>query len=138
MKYQYECVVCIVNAGYSDTVMEAARAFGATGGTVIHAHGTANREAEQFFHISIEPEKEIVLILVPSALRNDILHALYRTVGLQTEGQGIAFALPVEQAVGLAQAQGKRTEKTDKTEKADKKEKSADSAEKKSEKKDEA
>ena len=50
MKYQHECIVCIVNAGYSDEVMEAARAFGATGGTVIHAHGTANRESEQFFH----------------------------------------------------------------------------------------
>ena len=125
MKYQHECIVCIVNAGYSDEVMEAARAFGATGGTVIHAHGTANRESEQFFHITIEPEKEIVLILVPTQLRNDILHALYNQVGLKTEGQGIAFALPVEKAVGLFNADAaapKKTEK-EKVEKAEKDEK---------------
>ncbi len=114
MKYRYECIVCIVNAGYSDEVMDAARAFGATGGTVIHAHGTANREAEQFFHITIEPEKEIVLILVPSQLRNDILHALYNQVGLKTEGQGIAFSLPVEQAVGLMQSDAAAPKKTEK------------------------
>ena len=120
MKYQHECIVCIVNAGYSDEVMDAARAFGATGGTVIHAHGTANRESEQFFHITIEPEKEIVLILVPTQLRNDILHALYNQVGLKTEGQGIAFSLPVEKAVGLFNSDASEAKKTEKAEKTEK------------------
>ena len=129
MKYQHECIVCIVNAGFSDEVMDAARKFGATGGTVIHAHGTANREAEQFFHITIEPEKEIVLILVPASLRDDILHALYNEVGLKTAGQGIAFSLPVEQAVGLTGSEGLATKKADKAEKAEKTEK-AEKAEK--------
>ena len=63
-----------------------------------------------------------MLILVPSALRNDILHALYNQVGLKTEGQGIAFSLPVEKAVGLTGGEGLPTkkaekEKTEKTEK---------------------
>ena len=41
------------------------------------------------------------MILVDSSLKNDILHALYKEVGLNTPGQGIAFAMPVEDAVGL-------------------------------------
>lgn len=99
---EYEAVLCIVNAGYSDVVMDAAREVGARGGTVIHARGTANKEAEQYFHITIQPDKEIVMILVPSAIKEDVLHALYRNVGLKTEGQGIAFSLPVDEVVGIS------------------------------------
>ena len=101
MKYQYETILCIVNAGFSDTVMSAARACGATGGTVLHARGTANPEAETFFKITIQPDKEVVLILVPTAIKDDILHAIYREAGLNTPGQGIAFSLPVDGVVGL-------------------------------------
>ena len=41
------------------------------------------------------------MILVESKIKNDILHALYRAVGLNTPGQGIAFTMPVESVVGL-------------------------------------
>jgi nitrogen regulatory protein PII len=101
MKFQHECIVCIVNAGFSDAVMDAAKEFGARGGTVVHARGTASQEAERFFQITIQPDKEMVMILVPSDIKDDILHAIYQKVGLATPGQGIAFTLPVENAVGL-------------------------------------
>lgn len=101
MKYTHELILCIVNAGFSDAVMEAARECGAGGGTVIHARGTANKEAESFFKITIQPEKEAVMILVPASIKDDVLHALYQKVGLQTPGQGIALALPVDGVVGL-------------------------------------
>lgn len=97
-------IMCIVNAGFSETVMDAAKEVGARGGTVIHARGTANKEAEQFFNISIQPEKEIVMILVPVAIKDDVLHALYRSAGLKTEGHGIAFSLPVDDVVGISSA----------------------------------
>ena len=102
MNFSHECIVCIVNTGFSDAVMDAAREFGARGGTVIHGRGTASQEAERFFGISIQPDKELVLILVSHDLTDPILHALYRAVGLKTPGQGIAFALPVDQVVGLS------------------------------------
>ena len=105
MTYEYEMIVCVVNTGFSDAVMSASRACGARGGTVINARGTANPEAESFFKITIQPEKEIVMIVVPSAIKDDILHALYKDVGLNTPGQGIAFTLPVDAAVGLPKAE---------------------------------
>ena len=46
-------------------------------------------------------EKEIVMILVDVKIKNDILHALYKAVGLKTPGQGIAFSMPVDDVVGL-------------------------------------
>ena len=99
---EYEVVFCIVNAGYSELVMDAAKEVGARGGTVMNAKGTANREAEQFFNIAIQPEKEVVMILVPKEIKDDVLHAIYKNAGLKSEGSGIAFALPVNQVVGLS------------------------------------
>ena len=102
MTYQHEVIICIVNAGFADSVMDAAKEFGARGGTVIHARGTANSEAVKKFEIPVSPEKEMVMILVPTEIKEDILHALYRAVGLKTPGQGIAFSMPVDSVVGLS------------------------------------
>ena len=99
--YKHEVIMCIVNSGFSEAVMDAARELGARGGTVIRARGTANIEAEKLYGIAIQPEKEIVMILVESNLKNDILHAIYKKAGLNTPGQGIAFAMPVEDVAGL-------------------------------------
>lgn len=98
----YEAIFCIINDGFSDVVMDAAREVGARGGTVIHARGTANKEAEKYFQITIQPEKEIVMILVPAEIKDDVLHALYKNAGLKTECQGIAFSLPVDDVAGLS------------------------------------
>ena len=101
----YEMILCVVNAGFSDDVMDAAREAGARGGTVIHARGTANKEAEAFFHITIQPDKDIVMMLVPATIKDAVLHAIYQSAGLKSEGQGIAFSLPVNNAVGLTSKQ---------------------------------
>lgn len=104
MPIDHELIICIVNTGFTDTVMAAAKEAGARGGTVIHGRGTANKDAEEFFHISIQPDKETVMILVPSDIRDAVLHAVYNSAGLKTAGQGIAFALPVTNAVGISAA----------------------------------
>ncbi|MDE6001704.1 MAG: P-II family nitrogen regulator [Clostridia bacterium] len=98
----YEMILCIVNAGFSELVMDAAKEEGARGGTVIHARGTANKEAEEYFSIAIQPDKEIVMILVPAEIKDNVLHAIYRNAGLKSEGKGIAFSLPVDEVVGIS------------------------------------
>ena len=100
-QFNHEVIFCIVNAGFSDAVMDAAREFGATGGTVLHARGTANPEAEKLFNITVQPEKEIVVIIVKSEQKDPILKNLYQKVGLKTPGYGIAFSMPVTDVVGI-------------------------------------
>ncbi len=100
-EFKHELIVCIVNEGFSDAVMDAAKEVGATGGTVIDARGTASKEAEKLFSIVVQPQKEVVMIVVPSEIRDSVLHALYKEVGLNTAGQGIAFSLPVDNVVGI-------------------------------------
>ena len=121
---KFEVIICIVNSGFSDEVMDAARKAGARGGTVLRGRGTANPEAESLFGIAIQPEKEIVMILVEKSQRNDILHNVYKEVGLDTPGQGIAFTMPVESVVGLSFTNDEKADK--KSETADKKSETAD------------
>ena len=97
----FEAIFCVVNSGFSDLAMESAKQVGARGGTVLHARGTASKDAEKLFNITIEPEKEIVMIIIPSELKESILNALYNSVGTKTPAQGIAFALPVDDVVGI-------------------------------------
>jgi nitrogen regulatory protein PII len=103
VRFEHQVIFCIVNSGYSEAVMDAAKKFGARGGTVIDARGTASKEAETFFGVTVEPEKEIVMILVPTKRRDKILEAIYDEVGLATAGQGIAFSIPVDGVVGLSE-----------------------------------
>ena len=93
---KFQLLVCIVNAGFSQNVMEAARAAGARGGSIIRGRGSANPEAEEFFNISIQPDKEVILILVTNEIKDAVMTAVFKNSGLSTEGQGIAFSLPVE------------------------------------------
>lgn len=92
----HQLIVCIVNAGFSQNVMEAARAAGARGGSIIRGRGSANPEAEEFFNITVQPDKEVVLILVPDDIKDAVMTAVFKNSGLTTDGQGIAFSLPVE------------------------------------------
>ena len=102
-KFTHELVLCIVNSGYSESVMDAAKKAGARGGTVVNARGTAGKEAETFFGISVQEEKELVMILVAQEQKDAVLGAIYDEVGLDSAGQGIAFSLPVDGVVGLSQ-----------------------------------
>lgn len=101
MKKAYKCIFAVVNNGYSEVAMEAAKACGAKGGTILHGRGTISKDAEKFFNITIQPDKEIVMILAKTELVDGILKALYKVVGTSTEAQGIAFAVPVDNVAGI-------------------------------------
>ena len=73
-------ILCIINNGYSEVAMDAAKHCGARGGTVLHGRGTVSKEAEKFFNITVTPEKEIVMILVSTDIKDAILKALYDAV----------------------------------------------------------
>lgn len=79
--------------------MDAAKRSGAKGGTTFHARGTGNPDIEKFFGISISPEKEVILIVVDTTIKDEVVSAIYKDAGLDTKGQGIVFTLPVDDFV---------------------------------------
>ena len=101
-KVVYSLIVAILNRGFSDVAMSAARSAGAKGGTVISARSSGLHEEETFFGISILPEKELVLILTADESKNAIMRAIIKHVGIETEGGGIIFSLPVTDVEGVS------------------------------------
>lgn len=98
-KREYSLLMAIVKKGYSDEVMAAAREVGAKGGTIIKARGTGGHEITQFLGITIEPEKDIILILTKREKRSEIMKTIYEKAGLHTEGNGLILSLPVSEAL---------------------------------------
>lgn len=102
----HDLIIAIVNRGFTDLVMDAALPAGARGGTVVHARGAGAKEGSQFFGITIAPEKEMVLILVPHDRKIPVMQAVTRGAGLTSEGQGLVFSVPVTDVMGVARMMG--------------------------------
>ena len=96
-----ELLVVVSNQGYSEMVMDAAREAGANGGTVINARGTGMERAEKFLGISLASEKEMIFIVVRTAVRDRVMQSIMLKAGVATEARAIAFSLPVTDTAGL-------------------------------------
>ena len=111
MDFEYELIVVVINAGFADTVMDAARDAGAGGGTVLHAKGTSNMRGEKFFNMRFADEKDMVYIVAHKSesdavltIHDDIaavMKAVIATAGPETEARGVCFSLPISSVMGL-------------------------------------
>ena len=99
----YELVVLIVSEGYASIAMDAAKRVGASGGTLINGIGLGSSEAKKFLGITIEPEKDVVLIITPREEKLKVMEEVTKDVGLSHEGRGVLFAMPVDNVVGLSE-----------------------------------
>lgn len=100
----HEVIFAIVNAGYAEDAIHLAREQGARGGTIISGRGVAREDEAAFFGITIHAEKEILMMVVEKSIRDNVLHTLYKQMGMQQKAQGIVFSLPVSDVAGLAGA----------------------------------
>ncbi|MBQ8506773.1 MAG: transposase [Clostridia bacterium] len=97
----YTLVAAVVNQGFSEDVMKAAKAAGAGGGTVIHSRRITNESTLQFWGLSFQEEKEIVLILTRAEEKLAIMQAVSDHCGIHSEAKGIVLSLPIDSVVGL-------------------------------------
>jgi nitrogen regulatory protein PII len=98
----HDLIIAVVNQGYSDELMNTARAAGATGGTVINARGQAHEGAVKFFGVSVQDEKEVIIILTAREQKVPIMRAVSEAHGLNSPAAGLVFSLPVDNVLGLS------------------------------------
>lgn len=101
---EHEVVFAIVNSGFAEDVMDVAREQGVRGGTIVKARGVVNENAAAFFGITLHQDKEILMMVVEKDLRDRVLNAIYKEMGMAKKAKGIAFSLPVSDVAGLAPA----------------------------------
>ena len=99
----HEVIFAIVNAGYAEDAMDVAREQGVRGGTIISGRGVAKENEAAFFGITIHAEKEVLMMVVEKEIRDNVLNALYKQMGMGKKAQGIVFSLPVSDVAGLVQ-----------------------------------
>ena len=106
----HEVIFAIVNSGYADDAMAVAKEQGVRGGTILDARGVAKEKEAAFFGITLHAEKEILMMVVEKSIRDNVLNALYKQMGMAQKAQGIVFALPVSDVAGLAITEEKKEE----------------------------
>lgn len=100
-EHKHELIIIISNQGFVDEIMETAKLNGARGGTVLHGRSTATAEAVKFFGITVQPEKEIILIVTTKSKKSAIMKAITDKHGVNTEARSLCFSLPVSETVGF-------------------------------------
>lgn len=102
---QYFLIAAIVNQGYSENVMDAARAAGANGGTVVPSRRIGDEQALGFWGMSIQSEKDIVFIVADKENRLDIMKSIGEKCGMHSEAKGILVSLPIDRVIGFESAE---------------------------------
>jgi nitrogen regulatory protein PII len=97
-----DLIISIINQGYCDEFMTTAREAGATGGTVLNARGMAHQGPVKFFGVSVQDEKEIIIILAKREKKTAIMQAVSQAYGIASKAGGIVFSLPVDNVLGLS------------------------------------
>ncbi|MDR0759702.1 MAG: hypothetical protein LBF74_06275 [Treponema sp.] len=99
---KHDLIVSIINQGYSDEFMTTAREAGATGGTVLSARGLTHQGPVKFFGVSVQEEREIIIILTNREKKAAIMQATSQAYGITSQAAGIIFSVPVDNVMGLS------------------------------------
>jgi len=98
---RFKIIFAPVKTHKTDTIVDAAKAAGATGATIIPARGTGMREAKTFFGLTLEDQTDIVMFLLEEHIVKPVLDAIKTAGEFDKPGTGIAFVLSVEEVLGL-------------------------------------
>ena len=114
---EYCLIVTAMQKGFAEEAMEAARAAGAAGGSVLTAATLGDKKAEQLIGVTLQKETDVLLILAKNDGKDAITEAILKKVGLKTDGGGVVFTLPVDSNAGVGgvglHAQEKSAESAD-------------------------
>lgn len=89
-------LTCVVQSGFTDVILKAARSVGSSLGAIsYHARGIGARERLGILGIAVEAEKEVVNLLVSSEQQDLVYDTIYRAVNLDVPGRGFIYVTPL-------------------------------------------
>ena len=100
-RMRFKLIIAAVKTDVTDSIVDAAKAAGATGATVTPSHGTGIHEAKTFFGLTLEAQTDLVMFLLEEHLVQAVMKAICNAGHFEKPGTGIAFVLPVDQVAGL-------------------------------------
>jgi len=111
----FKLIIALIEDSKTASVIDAAREAGATGTTVIsNASGEGLEGSKTFFGLTLETQRDMVLMLVEEHLSRHILETINIAGEFDTKkGAGMAFQIDVEDVVGISHQIEKLTEKVE-------------------------
>ena len=101
-EYNNSLIIAAVNHGYSEELMNVARAYGARGGTVMHSRAIGDEKAIGLWGMALHEEKELVMIIVDQKSKLRIMQAISEKCGMNSDAKGVVFSLPIDKVMGLS------------------------------------
>lgn len=99
----HQLIFTIRDIGEGEEVLDIIERFGGLGGTVIYGRGAASYEVKHVFNMDIEPEKDVLMTIVPSEKTADIINTLSEELEMKNKNTGVLFAVELAETVGLFQ-----------------------------------
>ena len=101
-EYKNSLIIAAVNNGYSEELMNVARAYGARGGTVVHSRAIGDEKAVKFWGVTLHEEKELVMIIADQRSKYRIMNAISENCGMNSDAKGVVLSLPIDKVMGLS------------------------------------
>ncbi len=102
LERSHDLVITVVKRGWGEKVVKASKTAGAEGGTTIFGRGTGVHEQQTLLGIPIEPEKDIVLTVIPNDLTERVIQAIMEATDLEKPGNGICLVVELKRVAGIA------------------------------------
>lgn len=94
-------IIASVRSGFSEDVIDAARAAGARGGSIMKCMRDSSEQVAKQFGVALKEEQELVLIVAQRENKKALMDAIAEKCGMKTEAQGILFSLPIDATLGI-------------------------------------
>mgnify|MGYP001822905479 CR=1 FL=1 len=98
---KYKTIVAALKTDVTDDVVEAAKACGISGATIVPGRGTGMHEAKTFLGLTLEAQTDVVLFLTEEELVEPVMAAIQTAGRLDEHGTGVVFSLPVDRVAGI-------------------------------------
>ncbi len=107
---RFKVIIALVNDDYQDAVIDAAKKAGATGVTILNARGEGIHKHKSFLGVKVDAQTDLLMFLVEDFNSDIIMNAIYQAGHFEQHGNGIAFSLQADRAIGM-ESQMKALEK---------------------------
>lgn len=101
MNNSHTLIAAILNRGFANDVMTVAKEAGARGGTIVNSRQIVDEDNSGFWGISMQEEKEILLIITEVEKKLDIMKAVTEQYGINSEARGVVVSMPVDTVMGV-------------------------------------
>jgi len=101
----FDGIILIETIGQGEAAMEIAEKYGATGGTILRGRGVAAQKEDisSLFDLDIEPEKDILLVITPKDITEQVMDGLADELDVERANTGILFSFDLSETRGIVQ-----------------------------------